>query len=278
MIKYAVRSDMEGLTGVVAWEEVIPGGAPYYKAQEWLHAELDALGRGLVAGGAEAVEIYDEHYYGLNVDAFRLPPKMCVVRGKPPYTSEWRGGIDSSFSGLILQGYHAMWGCEGGILPHTYEPDIRAIFINGKLVGEIGVEAAVAGDAGVPLVLIIGDKHGTEEASALIPGVETVVVKEGHGFHQGRCFAWTDLEQEILSKAKHLVKNPPAAKPLRFDGPVTFKVELNEGPYRERFWQDHRDLSEKEGMVSIQADSVTQAWATYWAAKDDVLAKLKAQV
>ncbi len=68
--------------------------------------------------GADYVEIYDEHYYGLNLDARDLPEGVAVIRGKPPYTVNWPGGLNSSFAGLILQGYHAKWGTEGESFPH----------------------------------------------------------------------------------------------------------------------------------------------------------------
>src|ERR1700727_2739849 len=100
MKKIAVRSDMEGLYGVVSWSEVIPGTCTYESARKRLHEEIIALTQGLKEGGCDYVEIYDEHYYGLNLDPSLLPKGISVLRGKPPYRRDWPGGVDATFSGL----------------------------------------------------------------------------------------------------------------------------------------------------------------------------------
>ncbi len=273
--KFAARSDMEGLYAVVSWSEVIPGTPIYETARGWLHEEIDALAHGLAEGGSEYLEIYDEHYYGLNLDPGRLPSGVGVIRGKPPYRSDWPGGLDASFSGLILQGYHAMTGTSGGILPHTYEPDIAAIHINGRLVGEIGVETAIAGEAGVPLALYIGDKHGAEEAKALVPGVETVIVKEGMGAERGLCRNGKEACEAIRAAARRIAQCPVATKPLLFGNDITLRVTLFPGPYRERLRQDCPSQWDGDEVVVFQAKNVTAAWADYWAAKDAASAAIR---
>jgi D-amino peptidase len=273
--KFAVRSDMEGLYGVVSWSEVIPGTATYEGARRWLHEELTALVSGLADGGADGVEIYDEHYYGLNIDPALLPRQASVIRGKPPYRKDWPGGLDATVSGLVLQGYHAMTGVRDGILSHTYEPDIRAIHINGTLVGEIGVEAAIAGEAGVPLTLYIGDRHGAEEASALIPGVATVVVKDGMGLQCGRCRNGAAVRQEIHDAARRVAQDGTTARPLLFGADIKLTVSLFAGPYRDCLRQNTTVRWQDDETVLLRADSVTAAWADYWNIKDETLAKLK---
>ena len=275
MKKFGVRSDMEGLYGVVSWPEVIPGTATYEGARKWLHEELNALAGGLAEAGPSFLEIYDEHYFGLNVDPALLPTNTAVYRGKPPYRADWPGGLDGSFSGLILQGYHSMTGTRNANLPHTYEPDIAAIHINDTLVGEIGVEATIAGEAGVPFVLYIGDRHGADEALALVPGVETVAVKEGFAMEKARCRSGVDVLREIRAAAKRVAeaKNPP--KPLTFGSAVRLRVSLFPGPFREMFRHDYPKLWEGDDTVAFASTSLTAAWADYWAIKDILTAKLK---
>lgn len=275
MKKFGVRSDMEGLYGVVGWPEVIPGTSTYEGARKWLHEELFALATGLADGGSSYLEIYDEHYFGLNIDPSLLPSGTAVYRGKPPYRADWPGGLDASFAGLILQGYHSMSGTKNANLPHTYEPDIAAIYINEKLVGEIGVEATIAGEAGVPFALYIGDRHGAEEAKALVPEVTTVVVKDGFAMEKALCRSGADVLKEIREKAKLLAEQGPAAKPLTFGSPITLRVKLFPGPYRETFRRDFPKLWEGEDTVVLAASSVTVAWAEYWAIKDRILDQLK---
>ena len=70
---YIIRCDMEGVGGVVSYEQARPGAPEYPKAQEWFMAELVALVEGLKQGGAGRVVVYDEHYWGRNIDVARLP-------------------------------------------------------------------------------------------------------------------------------------------------------------------------------------------------------------
>ena len=167
-----------------------------------------------------------------------------------------------------------MAGVNGGILPHTYEPDIAAIWINDTLVGEIGVETAIAGEAGVPLVLIIGDKSGIEEAKNLVKNVESVMVKEGMGGQQGKCRNWPEIEQEIMAKAKQVAQKSPKVSLLNFGSPVKMEIHLKKGPYRSLLEKHHPRLISKKDRVILCSHSVTGAWANYWAIKDEILAQL----
>ena len=78
---------------------------------------------------------------------------------------------------MILLGLHSKDGTPGGLLPHTYEHDIADLILNGVSTGEIGMEAAIAGDFGVPTVMITGDSAGVAEAASLLPGIQTVTTK-----------------------------------------------------------------------------------------------------
>lgn len=176
--KLMVRCDMEGASGVVSCEQTDPGRPEYDFGRRMFMADLLALLEGLKRAKVEQVVIYDEHFYGRNIDLSVLPSWAVAICGKPPYRPDWAGGLDPSFDGLILLGFHSKAGTPGGLLNHSYEPDIRDLRLNGVSVGEIGIEAAIAGDYGVPLLGVIGDSAGVAEARDLIPGVQGVVVKE----------------------------------------------------------------------------------------------------
>lgn len=105
--KYMIRCDMEGASGVVSYEQAEPGKHEYPFGLRMFKSDLLACVSGLLAGGADEIVIYDEHYYGRNIDPEWLPDKVLFIAGKPPYRVDWAGGLDASFSGVILLGFHS---------------------------------------------------------------------------------------------------------------------------------------------------------------------------
>jgi len=265
--KYMVRCDIEGVTGVVSYAQAEPGRDEYACGQRWFMGDLLALLAGLQAGGAGEVVIYDEHYDGRNIDLAALPAAASAICGKPPYRPDWPGGLDESFDGVILLGFHSMFATPGGLLAHSYEPDIRRLRLSGVPVGEIGMEAAVAGDCGVGVALVTCDSAGAAEAEALLPGVRCVVVKEALGESGARCLSAEATAETIRAAAESVVRDPPAVQPLRFEPPVRLEVRLNDGPYLQAVRDALGEAMTDERTLVIDGPSATAVWAEYWQAK-----------
>src|SRR2546427_10756869 len=85
----------------------------------------------------------------------------------------------AGFDAAMFIGYHARAGTRNAILDHTYADRIHEVRLNGKPVGELGLNAGVAGVHGVPVALVSGDSALAAEAKDLLgDGVATVIVKE----------------------------------------------------------------------------------------------------
>ncbi len=263
--RYMVRCDMEGASGVVDYDQVVPGTAGYAYGQECFMSDLVSLLRGLGDGGADEIVVYDEHYDGRNVRLGEVPAGVTVICGKPPYRDDWPGGLDDSFSGMILLGLHARAGT-GHLLHHTYEPDIAELSLNGRVVGEIGMEAAIAGDCGVPTVMVVGDTGAIEEAEALMPGVVGLSVKESLGEGAGACMPLVTTRQRVREGARRLVQSPPEIEPFHVPGPVALHVVLRPGGYRAAARKLHEAWLDESTLV-VEAASATRAWADYWQLK-----------
>ena len=272
--KYMVRCDIEGVSGVVSFEQAEPGKREFAFGQRMFMADLLALLDGLKAGGADEVVIYDEHYYGRNIDLDALPPFASAICGKPPYRADWAGGLDASFAGVILLGFHSKFGTPGGLLHHTYELDIRDLRVNRVSVGEIGMEAAIAGDYDVPLVMVTADSAGTAEAEALLPGTVGVVVKESLGEEGGHCYPLSVSTERIRAAAQTVVQTPPPVKPYATGGPVEMEVELNDGLYLETVRRELSSEMKDLRTLAISAKTATAAFAAYWAKKLHCQAKM----
>jgi D-amino peptidase len=196
------------------------------------------------------------------VDLSQLPECVSVICGKPPYHADW-GGIDSSYNAMIMVGFHARSGVAGALLPHSYSRKNLNIRLNGTVVGEIGMEAAIAGDFDVPLWLVTGDSAGMSEAEQMIKNVRTVTVKEAMGEFAARCLPPRLTSKLIYEAARNLISSPPDVQPLKYEPPVEMQIELSESDYREKLRIQYPDLFVNESTVQIQKETVTEVWAKY---------------
>jgi D-amino peptidase len=200
-MKIFVSSDMEGTAGVVAWEQCVGDGPEAVAGRELLLAEVNAAIEGALAGGATEIVVNDSHSQMRNLPPRELAGQASYISGshKPLYMMQ---GLDGSFDAVLLVSYHGSIGAPAG-LSHTYNP--RAIAearLNGVVTGEAGINALVAAHYGVPVVLVIGDRVGCEETTALLPGIHAAVVKEpvsrlaAHSLHPERAC-------ELIREAAH---------------------------------------------------------------------------
>lgn len=267
MKRFMVRCDIEGVSGVVSFDQAEPGKPEYAFGREMFMADLLALVEGLKAGGADEVVIYDEHYYGRNVDLARLPDCARAICGKPAYRPDWAGGLDESFDGLILLGFHSKAHTPGGLLAHTYELDIRDLLLNGVSVGEIGMEAAIAGDFRVPTLMVTADSAGAAEAQALLPGVVAVVVKEAITQSAAVCYPLSVTTAKIRSAAAGIVKNPRRVGPYNVGDEVTLEIQLNVGAYLDAVREAFSNEMTGDDTLVVRGRSATEVWAHYWERK-----------
>ena len=78
-----------------------------------------------------------------------------VIYGSPK-TYGMMEGLDDTFGVVFFVGYHARAGTENAILDHTYSGKVVAhVELNGKPVGEIGLNAALAGYFGGRVDLVV---------------------------------------------------------------------------------------------------------------------------
>jgi|GEM_PF-445609 len=226
-----VRCDLEGASGIVSYQQAEPGKPEYAVGREMFMHDLMALLKGLREGGADEVVIYDEHCDGRNIDLGRLPAYAKAICGKPPYRPDWAGGLDETFSGLILLGFHSKTETADGLLPHTYEWDIKNILLNGMSLGEIGLEAAIAGDFDVPTVMMVGDAAGVREAQSLLPGIAGVIVKEGISDSGAVCYSLEQTGKMIEQAACRIVKEKAPSKPYNIGRNAVLEILLRPGSF-----------------------------------------------
>ncbi len=222
-MKVYVSCDMEGISGVVAGKQTGGSGEEYKRAQKLMTAEVNAAIEGAVSGGASEILVNDSHGNMRNILIEELNPSAQLISGSPKPLSMMQG-IDSSFDAAFLIGYHAQAGTAYSVLDHSYSGIVYQVSLNGRPLGETGLNAALAGYFGVPVVLVSGDKLLVEEATALLGTVEGVAVKESYGRYAAKCLVPEAARALIREAAQKALSK--GGKPFVVEPPITLKVDF----------------------------------------------------
>lgn len=227
-MKLYISSDMEGVAGVCAWQQVDARTphAEYATYRRYYTREVASAIEGARAGGAGGVLVNDSHGPMRNLLLDELPPDVRVVFGnRKPYSMVQ--DADRGFGGAFFIGYHGAAGDADAVLCHTYTPSvIYEVRINGIRCSEATINAGLLGDYGVPLLLVSGDRTTVEGVQAQMPWVRGVVVKESIGNFAANSMTPASARRAIRSAAEEAVKDAPLAKPYRFEPPLTLDVAL----------------------------------------------------
>ncbi len=224
-----VKLHMEGITGVVSPEQLDPARPEYEHARSMLMSDLRAVLEGVFAVGCTEAVVYDAHAEGRNIDLLHVDERATIVCGRPQPTNDFVYGLDESFDALFLIGCHARTGAAGAMFPRTYYDDVAAMRVNGTELGEIGMEAAIGGEFGVPLALVSGDSGGIREARELLGAdLETVEVKQPIAPGSAICLPASrsaQLLHEAAARALRRARNVPL---VVFPSPTTLEVEFTD--------------------------------------------------
>ncbi len=226
-MRVLVSVDMEGIAGVVDGEDVSPGHGEYERNRSLITAEANAAVRGVYAGDPGAQVLVTEAHAGFrNLLPEQLDRRAELLRGKPKPDGMMAGLADGADAALFI-GYHGKAGTPRSVLAHTIHGGVVAdVRCNGRSLGEIGLNAALAAHSSVPAVLVSGDDTVAAEAAAVAPGIHTVVVKRAVGFYAAALLHPDEACDRIEQEVPKALADREAIQPLRFDGPVLLEVEV----------------------------------------------------
>src|SRR3954469_220107 len=185
-MRVMIMSDMEGVAGITKWAQVTGGESLYEEGRKLYTQEINGAARGAFAAGATEVVAMDCHGAGGDWSFNSLIPEdldprleFVVQREWTEYTEAFEQGCDAA----LFVGMHAMAGTADGGMNHTVSgTQWRNVFFNGVRVGETGINAALCGQWGCPVLLVTGDEAVCREGKALLgDALTTVAVKRGLG-------------------------------------------------------------------------------------------------
>jgi D-amino peptidase len=225
-IKIYVSVDFEGGACLVGEpEQTLTASKQYEFARKVMTGEANAAARGAYDAGCSEVVIRDAHGAGLNLLYDELDERVKVVLGVP--APRRFPGLDGSFSGVFLIGYHPMAGAEGGVLSHTYSSKaVQNMWLNGRRIGEIGFDAALCGSLGVPVLMVSSCEAGVKEAHDFLGEIETVATKIGYSRNCAMSLTPSAGRQRIRSAAKRAVESVDGSEPYVVPGPYELKREF----------------------------------------------------
>ncbi|MHB8643528.1 MAG: M55 family metallopeptidase [Gaiellaceae bacterium] len=225
-----IISDMEGVAGIVKWQQT-SGGDPMYEEGRRLYTEeINAAVRGAKAAGATEIVVMDCHGAGGGWTFNSLIPELldpdCEFVVQQEWT-EYTGFLEAGCDAALFVGMHALNGTRFGVLNHTVSGQAwQNLWFNGTLVGETGINAALCGNWNVPVLLVTGDSATCDEGRALLGDtLTTVAVKEGIGRYSARQIAPQRARQMIEDGARRALADLEAVRPYNPGSPCTIEVE-----------------------------------------------------
>lgn len=169
-------TDMEGVAGVVNSVDYCAPESRYYEVgRELTTLETNAAIEGAIEAGATEFLVVDGHGHGAIAPSL-LHPAAKLLTGRP---MGYPFGCDASFDAAFIVGQHAKANADGAHLAHSGSFSVDDQVLNGRSLGELGINLLFVAYFGVPTVLVTGDAACCAEAKDLVPEIETVAVKEG---------------------------------------------------------------------------------------------------
>jgi D-amino peptidase len=231
-------------------------------------ADVNAAARAAFDAGADEVVVADGHWDGANILIEELDSRARLCSGSPSPFSMMEG-IDSSVDGVFFIGYHARAGSQRAILDHTWS-DVRVanLWLNNVLVGEYGLNAAVAGYFGVPVLLISGDQTACAQAVELLGPLETVEVKQARSRFAAECLTPAETQELIGAAARRGIErliDGEGPDPYVLEAPVTVTVEFRQSDMADR--AARLPGSQRNGLrISINCPDMLGAYQSFRAA------------
>jgi D-amino peptidase len=221
-LKVFISVDMEGVAGLIHWDETSEGGADYPLFRRIMTEETNAAIAGALDAGATEIVVRDSHGSARNILPDLLRPEARLIR-------EWAGpmsmmeGLDRTFDAVVFVGYHARAGTPDAVLKHTMSLTLQDVILNGVRMPEAGWNAAIAGYFDVPVVFLSGDSAICRQVREIVGPIETAAVKDGIG--KAASMIHPAKAREMIQKGvAAALRNLKAYKPYKPAPP--YKLEI----------------------------------------------------
>ena len=267
-MKVYISADIEGIGCVVRSEHSSVEGREYAFARRQMTAEVNAAVKGAFAAGASEVVVADAHNVGLNLLPEELDERVQLVMGSPRPFSMMQG-VDLGFDAVLFVGYHGMGKTLDSNIVHIFSGRAARLTINGLDVGEIGLNALLAGYYNTPVVLVTGDEHACREAKVIMPEITTAVVKKAIGSYAGLCLHPKKCVELIAKAAEDGLGRRDKCRPLVLPGQgAAMELECTTASTADRVARLPHSERVSGTVIRYQAGDIREAYQAFCAMAD----------
>lgn len=262
-LKILIVNDIEGISGINNVHQIRHG---YKEFEEFgriqVTEDVNAAVRGLRTAGAADIRVADSHGPGgpnKNIIPEKLEKGVKLFQEGAIY-KRLKEAADKSIDGAVLVGFHAMADTKDGFLRHTItlEPRIR---INGKFVGETAIDAYTLAEYGIPVIMVTGDQALVREASAFMPGIETVQVKTSLDCRTTECLPLLEARRLIEAAAERALSRIDEFRPVQITKPIKIDVSFPKKRQVDLCETIPRAKRSREKIVSYIAEDWDEAYS-----------------
>src|SRR5690242_10783901 len=222
---------MEVVAGIFKWAQTggAAGDLAYHEAGKLYTEEINAAVRGAKKAGATQTVVMDCHGAGKHWSFNSLIPEQldpdCEFVVQEEWT-EYTDFLEEGCDAALFVAMHAKAGTPDGVMAHTVSGQAwRELQFNGTSVGETGINAALCGHWGCPVLLVTGDEAVCREATELLgSGLTTVAVKKGLGQSSARQVPPLRARELIEEGAKRALKDLSAVPPYDPGRPSEIRI------------------------------------------------------
>lgn len=224
--KFYISVDLEGLACVIGeYGKGLGFDTPGYSfACKQAVREVNSAVSALYDNGAKEVWVWDCHGKGYNLDFSLLDERVKIVMGAG--SKKRFPMIETGFDGVLFIGYHA-YDTKNAVLAHIYSStSYQSQTVNGKPVGEMQIDAAIAGKHGVPVIFASSDDACISQATDSFENIETVVTKKSLAWNNCISEHPTAVCKQIYEKVTKAVNKIDCFKPFIFPSPFDYQVRF----------------------------------------------------
>ncbi|MCW2975217.1 MAG: hypothetical protein JWM06_498 [Actinomycetia bacterium] len=264
-----IISDIEGVAGIVKWAQTGGDQTLYHEGRKLYTEEINAAVRGAKKAGAKEIVVMDCHGAGGDYTFNSLLPELLDPDCEFVVQSEWTEYtefLEQGCDAALFVGMHAMAGTPDGVLSHTVSAQAwQSLKFNGTPVGETGINAALCGQWGCPVLLVTGDRATCREGTALLgSGLTTVEVKVGLGRYSMRSKTPHQARELIEAGAKQALKDLTAVEPYNPGRPSEIEIQFTTAD-RLVEYRNRRGVEQIDALTLVsKADDWWTAWSQFY--------------